>query len=156
VSGGRKMRKTFVVDRVSYVVELTEKNEFFFFINVRNSGKVVYRMSSFERAFGDDPPETVWAVTGSGHVFEVKRGERMPGWGGTSILGEGGKCFADNPLSAVTIHDKDRERSPELPAELVAEVALALAPVTPAFEFGTSINRQGGISDEAEVPRSRW
>jgi len=30
-------------------------------------------MSSFERAFGDAPPETVWTTTGSGHVFEIKR-----------------------------------------------------------------------------------
>ena len=67
------MRETFEVDRVSYVIQFTENNEFLFFVDVPNSEKPVYRMSPFERSFGDGPPETVWSVTGSGHVFEIKR-----------------------------------------------------------------------------------
>jgi hypothetical protein len=67
------MKTSFTIDRVCYAVEFTQRNEFLFFVDVANSEKVVYDMSSFERAFGDAPPETVWTTTGSGHVFEIKR-----------------------------------------------------------------------------------
>ena len=67
------MRSEFTVERIRYAVEFTESNEFIFYVDAANSEKVVYEMTPFERAFGDDPPTTVWTTTGAGHVFEVRR-----------------------------------------------------------------------------------
>lgn len=67
------MRTEFTIDRVAYVAEFTERHEFQLYVDAEHSGRIVYEMSSFERGFWDKPPETVWATTGTGHVFEVKR-----------------------------------------------------------------------------------
>lgn len=70
--GRLNLREEFTVGKACYVVEF-ENNELSFHADVLKSGTAAYHMSSFERAFGDDPPDAIWTDTGTGHVFEVKR-----------------------------------------------------------------------------------
>ena len=72
---GLKMKTTFAVDGVRYVIEFTERNEFIFYVDAVKSDRIVYRMSAFERGFGDAPPDTVWTVTDQAikHIFEIRR-----------------------------------------------------------------------------------
>lgn len=67
------MTKEFFVDGVCYVIGFTEKNELYFYADVRKSTKSVYNPTTFYSGFWDEPPERIWTTTGTGHVFNVKR-----------------------------------------------------------------------------------
>ena len=67
------MKHEVIIERVHYVIEFTQRREIVFYIDAARSEKTIYQMTSFERAFWDEPPETIWTTTGTRHVFEVKR-----------------------------------------------------------------------------------
>lgn len=65
------MKKEFVIDNICYVVEFTEHNHFNLYIDYAKSRKDIYKMSDFDRMFGDEPPETIWEKTDTRYVFRV-------------------------------------------------------------------------------------
>ena len=69
---GSLMKDEFTIQGVHYVVEFTRRHEFLFYVDAVHSERRVYEMTPFELAFGDEPPETIWTTTGTGHVFEVR------------------------------------------------------------------------------------
>ena len=69
------MKTSFLIDRVCYVMEFTEGHTFLFYVDALRSERQVQRMSAFERAFWDDPQDTVWTETkvAARHVFAIRR-----------------------------------------------------------------------------------
>ena len=72
------MKTTFAINGVNYVIEFTKRNEFIFYVDVRTCDRRIYRLSVFERSFGDAPPDTLWTVTNQGgkHIFTIRRQAR--------------------------------------------------------------------------------
>ena len=79
--GRLNLREEFTVGKACYVVEF-ENNELSFHADVLKSGTAAYHMSSFERAFGDDPPDAILAVNEiyAAHALKIatKRGLSIP------------------------------------------------------------------------------
>ncbi len=58
------MRKEFEIDGIHYVLSYCESSQSItLHIDALKSQRKVYSQTAFERAFGDEPPDTIWYIS---------------------------------------------------------------------------------------------